>query len=90
MAALETLLAGHEKLLREVRAIAHRHPKSKILAALGQSAIAALAAIEVTRRKPQLEPPYSSLGWWGENGQAPRVRDLLKSARFFDSMENCP
>jgi hypothetical protein len=78
------LMAAHKRGLNEVRMIAARNPGDRLLAQLDRRAEACQRAIEIELNLPLLGLPYGSLGQWGENGNAPRIRALLTSALNFE------
>jgi len=79
------LLASHRATLCEVIDLAAAHGGDFILRELGKQAASCLSALNREALNPYFPEPrhgYGSLGSWGENGHAPRIRQMLDSARF--------
>lgn len=88
---LITLLAGHRAAFEEVIALEGQGPTrvaNMIIAEKVKSARGGIKAIERTLDDPQISgSAYGSLGDWGQNGRAPQVADLVRSARFHAKAE---
>lgn len=86
LVALEHLLAGHREKLQRVIDIAHQDGRDRvtqrILDRLAHRARGYLSSMDLTLSRPVLHPTHGSLGLWGNNGLAPNIRDLLRSAEF--------
>lgn len=89
---LIALLDGHKTTLDQVLALEATAVKQGAdnvtrhnLNALGNRARRFLRRIEGTLNLPVLGSAHDDLGEWGENGWAPAIRDLARSAEFHAS-----
>jgi hypothetical protein len=89
MAAVEALLAGHRTQLQRVIALAEQGGRDKVtqylLDGLAGRARSYLRRIEATLKRPVFHPTHGDLGLWGENGLAPTIRSIVRSAEFHAS-----
>lgn len=86
--ALIALLAEQRAMCEEVAVLnSSRGPVVSIFAAnalaeLARRARGCILAIDHTLDDPHVTGTHSDLGRWGQNGQGPRVADMLRAAWF--------
>lgn len=81
------LLVDHKASLGEVIRLANKHPLDGMLSDMRRIAERDLRDLLLEARNPHFSAMphgYGSLGTWGQNGHAPRIRHLLRSAQFRD------
>ncbi|MCP4619965.1 MAG: hypothetical protein GY844_26445 [Bradyrhizobium sp.] len=78
------LLTEHRATFAEVVRLSRQFPRDIVLGEYARQARSLSSGIEREARDPQFSSQphgYGSLGKWGQNGHAPRIRHLLTSAR---------
>lgn len=81
------IVVDHSASLTEVIRLADRHPQDGMLQDMRRTAERDLRGLIQESRNPHFPDTahgYGSIGTWGQNGHAPRIRHLLQSAQFRD------
>lgn len=81
---LRRLANGHFQTLARVREVCDRNPGIRAFQMLRQDARFYEDALRRELEMPRFAGPYGSLGDWGENGLAPKIRKMLDDALYYE------
>lgn len=82
----QQIVTDHTASFDEIIRLANQYPRDILLGGLKRSAEAGLTQLRREAESPYISSQphgYGSIGAWGPNGQGPRIRHMLQSARYY-------